>query len=448
MSLTDHDILELNELCNAAVEGSTDDQQQAALANWLQTSDDARRFYVRSLALSASLCSYAGEMQTGEADGAHHAAGGKRWKWMLGFMAIAACLAVIVWLASFKSATAPKLALADDTEFVAQLSGAKDCLWRDPAFSAEPGKQIRKGQQLDIASGFAEVTFDCGAKIVLEGPASLHVDSAWKATLDRGTLKASLPPEAMGFKITSSTVDVVDNGTEFTMFSDAAGAATEVLVLKGEVSAWPRLPADQAVVLRQKDSRRFATSGMTHVADSEQKFVDLSKEVQIEHYAPPPGYAHWSFDEPRGNVFKALTSDLPQKPTDATVENVFPTSEHIHVRGHLGNALRFDGQHYARAEFPGVFENAPHTIVFWVKIPRDASLSSAYAMVARLVNSKVLGSHPIHIAWNRNAEEGTLGVLRTDYGRGFAVGETPLRDGRWHHIAVVFVPRDDSESPV
>ena len=39
-------------------------------------------------------------------------------------------------------------------------------------------------------------------------------------------------------------------------------------------------------------------------------------------------------------------------------------------------------------------------------------------------------------------------MLRTDYGRGFAVGSTPLRDGRWHHIAVVFIPRDDADSPI
>jgi hypothetical protein len=139
---------------------------------------------------------------------------------------------------------------------------------------------------------------------------------------------------------------------------------------------------------------------------------------------------------------------LPAKPTDAKIENHAAATESVHARGHLGGALRFDGSVYATAEFPGVFENAPHTIVFWVRVPKDASLSNAYAMVGRLVNSKALGSHPIHIAWNRKAEEGTLGVLRTDYGKGFAIGETPLRDGRWHHIAVVFVPRDDSESPV
>src|SRR5439155_12565348 len=54
----------------------------------------------------------------------------------------------------------------------------------------------------------------------------------------------------------------------------------------------------------------------------------------------------------------------------------------------------------------------------------------------------------IHIDWNRNPNEGTFGALRTDYRLGFAVGSTSLRDGHWHHVAVVFMPRDDAEAPM
>ena len=88
---------------------------------------------------------------------------------------------------------------------------------------------------------------------------------------------------------------------------------------------------------------------------------------------------------------------------------------------------------------------APHTLAFWVKVPEDVHLPNAYAMVAWAVSSKKLGSHPVHIGWNRNPAEGTIGVLRTDYGGGFALGATPLRDGRWHHVAIVFSPDPDPQ---
>ena len=68
MTLSDPDILELNELCNAVVDGTLSERQQASLARWLSTSEEARQFYVRVTGLSASLCHYAGEMQTGEPD--------------------------------------------------------------------------------------------------------------------------------------------------------------------------------------------------------------------------------------------------------------------------------------------------------------------------------------------------------------------------------------------
>src|SRR5436305_1607013 len=84
MNLSDKDILELNELCNALVDGTISDKQKLVLGHWLATSLEAREFYVRVLGLSASLYSYSSEMQTGDAErqfrmerdpGARHAQG-------------------------------------------------------------------------------------------------------------------------------------------------------------------------------------------------------------------------------------------------------------------------------------------------------------------------------------------------------------------------------------
>ena len=40
-------------------------------------------------------------------------------------------------------------------------------------------------------------------------------------------------------------------------------------------------------------------------------------------------------------------------------------------------------------------------------------------------------------SWNRDPAQGALGALRTETEQGYLVGTTPLRDGRWHHVAVV-----------
>ena len=71
MSLTDREMLELNELCDAVVEGALTNAQRTRLETWLAANDDARRYYVRAMDLSASLGRYASEMQMGPADGVH-----------------------------------------------------------------------------------------------------------------------------------------------------------------------------------------------------------------------------------------------------------------------------------------------------------------------------------------------------------------------------------------
>jgi hypothetical protein len=117
-------------------------------------------------------------------------------------------------------------------------------------------------------------------------------------------------------------------------------------------------------------------------------------------------------------------------------------------KGFRNRALRFDGELVARAQFPGISGNSAHTVAFWVKVPKNAPLSDAYSMVAWRADGGKLGSRPVHIGWNRNPSEGPLGAVRTDFSGGHAMGLTPLRDGRWHHICVIFLPGDDPETPV
>ena len=128
--------------------------------------------------------------------------------------------------------------------------------------------------------GFAEITFDSGAQVVLEGPASLDLNSAWDATLRRGTLKANVPTEAMGFRISNPSVEVVDLGTVFTMIADRSGAA-DVLVLKGMVETSSRDsagPADHSS--STKISRvTLRRSGVSKVSDPEQKFARVAQPV-------------------------------------------------------------------------------------------------------------------------------------------------------------------------
>ena len=450
MNLNDQEILELNELCNGLIDSTLTEAQKVRLSEWLAASEAARRYYIRAMGLSASLYSYASEMQVEAPDAPAPSKivrlGVGSW---LGFLAAAACVVFAVLIFSQRPTRDTNAAGLQPEEYVARITGSKECEWASGDPSARPGKFLRKGQRLELAQGFAEITFDSGAQVVLEGPASLDLNSAWDATLRRGTLKAKVPTEAMGFRVSNPSVEVVDLGTEFTMVADASGAA-DVFVLKGKVEASAREPADQrTIVLHENQSRHFAASGISNVSDRQEKFAHFTQPVTLDHFVSATEYVHWSFDEAGGDVLKADAFGAPLSKYDARLEEVSDAARgKIRTEGRWQGALRFNGHLFAKAAFQGVSGSSSHTVAFWVKVPEDASLASAYAMVAWGANSQKLGSHPVHIGWNRNPTEGTVGVLRTDYGGGFALGATPLRDGRWHHVAVVFVPGEDIKTPV
>ncbi|MEX2310318.1 MAG: LamG-like jellyroll fold domain-containing protein [Pirellulales bacterium] len=449
MSLSDRDILELNELCDATVEGTLTAAQRVRLEQLLADSEDARRYYVKAMDLSASLGQYAGEMQMEAADvpsSGTHLWESKSVRWA----ALAAALALtFTWWLTSRPTDLAKSISADLPEYVARLTGTKDAVWPPAAAELAPGDFLRRGQRLSLKSGFAEVTFDSGAIVLLEGPAVFDVTSAWDATLLRGAIKANVPSQALGFRVSNRAVEVIDIGTEFSMFADDRGGA-DVLVLKGEVEAMPSGDEDsEAIVLQANESRRFARAGVTVSEDPAQMRARFSARVPLERQSDSVRYVQWSFDELQGKISPAKVAGFPLG--DYHVKLIAPSPSVRHtalVDGFRQKALRFEGLSFARAEFPGLSGNFPRTIAFWVKVPNDSPLSGAYSMVAWRGDADQLASRPVHIGWNRQPTEGPLGAIRTDFSGGHAMGTTPLRDGRWHHIAVIFLLSDDPTAPV
>ena len=468
MSLTDRETLELNELCDAVVERSITPQQEARLEGWLAASEDARRYYVTAMDLSASLGRYASEMQMGPADSPggwtpRIAGHSNRSVAIWGPLALAASLliAVVAWMFSrptpipIANEIVARPAHTEPAEYVARITAAKQSVWGEASESLKTGAFLRRGQQLELADGFAEVTFDCGAVVLLQGPATLDVNSAWDSTLRRGALTANVPPQAIGFRVSNPAVEVVDLGTEFSMVADGQGAG--VFVLEGEVEAMPRGADADTVLLRTNESRRFVRSNeespnrSNDADDSAQMFERFKTPVPLDRPGNAFNYVRWSFDKSRGRMLLAEVAGFDFPADDAGLK-LLANSPRIRdralVEGFHKRALQFDGDLIAKAKFPGLSGSSPRTIAFWVKTPENSQLSSAYSMVAWRADSEKLGSRPVHIGWNRNPAEGPLGAIRTDFSGGHAMGMTPLRDGRWHHVSVIFLPGEDADAPV
>ncbi len=77
------------------------------------------------------------------------------------------------------------------------------------------GRLTNKSDPITLRSGVVKILFDCGVRIVVEGPAQFKIESAKHILLNRGKLYAQVSPSGHGFQIDTPNSTIVDLGTEF-----------------------------------------------------------------------------------------------------------------------------------------------------------------------------------------------------------------------------------------
>jgi hypothetical protein len=120
---------------------------------------------------------------------------------------------------------------------VARLARLAGCQWLHAAAAPSMGDELAAGQQLALKSGLAEIIFQDGAKVLLQGPAEMEVASRGGAYLRHGSLTATVEsPQAKGFEVNTPGMKYVDFGTEFGVLVQEGGPQ-EVHVFRGKVQA-------------------------------------------------------------------------------------------------------------------------------------------------------------------------------------------------------------------
>ena len=125
--------------------------------------------------------------------------------------------------------------------YVAQLIRAIDCTWVDGVQPPIIGEVLAAGRRMVLTKGSAEIAMSNGTALLLEGPATLDLNSAGRVALTAGTLSVKVPKQAVGFAVQTPDALVVDFGTEFGVVVDRA--TSEVRVLVGEVALRPAADA-------------------------------------------------------------------------------------------------------------------------------------------------------------------------------------------------------------
>jgi hypothetical protein len=244
-------------LAAAVCDGTITAEETARLESMLRESEAARLFYVAYMDLHGDLL-WQGRDRTATLPEPAGGARTFRVRWY-GLAAMAAAVFVGLVVAAFAvlRGTGPAP--------IGHLAGAVDCRWESDAGPA-PGQALYPGQDLRLEGGVAEIALATGATVTLQQRARVRLASAGAIDLREGTLWAGVPEEAKGFTVRTPGAEVVDQGTEFGVLAEPAGA-TEVHVFRGRVDVTPqdgpqrRLEGDQAVRLEAGAVSAIAPDG-------------------------------------------------------------------------------------------------------------------------------------------------------------------------------------------
>ncbi len=181
---------------------------------------------------------------------------------------------IVVAVKQFRETSSPPLAEHVTThdadgaetrpaEYVATLVATVDCQWDDTASPQDRAPLLSVGR-MRLAKGIAEIAFDGGATVFLEGPTDFELEGPNSGFLHSGKLMAMVPRAAVGFTIRTSTTNVIDLGTEFGLLVDGQSRAAEVYVFDGQVELEPQ-------------SRGAQTASLSRLISGEAARIDLEQ---------------------------------------------------------------------------------------------------------------------------------------------------------------------------
>ncbi len=119
---------------------------------------------------------------------------------------------------------------------VATLVDSIDATWTEGTSSIQTGSRLVTGRDaLTLREGMVKLLFDNSAKVLIEAPAEFKILSEGHVKLVYGRLYSKVPPEAVGFTVSTLSAEIIDLGTEFGVEVDYSGD-TSLHVIKGKTS--------------------------------------------------------------------------------------------------------------------------------------------------------------------------------------------------------------------
>ena len=110
--------------------------------------------------------------------------------------------AQVVQVEILKDVSPPPLPDRSEREpaLVGRITRMVNCRWAGPTVGPPESDGVPLGSKFALASGFMEITYNTGAKVILEGPVAYEVESATGGFLSRGKLTARVDEKGAGVR--------------------------------------------------------------------------------------------------------------------------------------------------------------------------------------------------------------------------------------------------------
>jgi hypothetical protein len=122
---------------------------------------------------------------------------------------------------------------------VGQITGMLDCRWANSERDVFERARVPLGRKYVLASGLMEITYDSGAKVILQGPCSYEVESTRGGFLSRGRLTALVEKKgsgARGERTASPTPSDLEAEPTASLAPRSSSGKSEIRNPKSEIS--------------------------------------------------------------------------------------------------------------------------------------------------------------------------------------------------------------------
>ena len=281
------------------------------------------------------------------------------------------------------------------------------------------GMILEKGSRLRVSQGSVELKFASGVRSVIVAPADVTLHHQNVLYMNQGIAWFHVPEQAIGFRVKTKDLNIVDLGTEFGVLAKP-GDHDELHVLTGKVKVTTNRVRKESATLTAGEARRIDPIGRLDT-------IPVNPDAFLSSLPKSLPCLHWSFDQEDGFQVTGTHPEVSEISTTPHANPNFTPGKH-------GAALSLDGAgQHLETDWDGFAGNRPRTVSFWLKIPEEGDYSNNPSIVGWGDRTLKNGKWKITLD-NKGAH--TPARIRLSWGSSWITARHPISPDQWQHITI------------